>query len=1122
MKDFNKKQVIFLGILIVQLLSFLYILTTIHQIFGSIVITFLVLLSEIAVYTPIIFNKKRHFFYICWELQLFFFAFFLIVFNFERTFGVSDPNTVTIAFFAIGILIIEALLLVYIIFADRFIKQILFTLALSTTFIVFLIVAFVMSEGLPAIQENGLVPMVTGTTWQPFYSIETSESGNIQTWITPYSINITLPDDRIYLNPDTEKSIPITLKNDGGLNSTVHLSLQTQNQDIYSSLTTSNITIHPGEIKKINMSLNSPETSTTQGTITAVLTENNQEYTTDFAIITSPYGINIHPDLQYLTAGESEGLFQKSIYSVTNTGLENDTYFLTIDSPEYFKPSLSGIGINWNYTSSSAKIQLQPQETRNITLTPRIISRIDGTHQIQLHIISENHPEVNEEALLLYSYERESYLTIPEQKQFIPEDGTAAYDVLLSGFNYDIYNITIDIEQTGWSFRLDSPTETLLTDRGTASVTLNDTGHANLTLYVTAENPLTAYAEFQITVTNPGSEPTFGILPFIIGTLLTTALALFIAAPVGVGIAIFLAEFTPKKIRKILRPLYELLAGIPSVLYGLWGFLTFGPWIGSALYPLIANSLGQYIGFFSETNHMGRDILTASIILSIMVLPIIITLSEDAIRSVPKGYKEGGFALGATKWQTMRKITVPAASSGIVSSIILGTGRAIGETMAVLMIMQFAFTVPTSIFDSAGTMTTSIAALLGSTFSDTLIRHALFAIGLILFIMIFCLNIIVFMVQKTSEKKDTKPRKTNPLRSRLSSIILLFTLVSSNKTPQKNFKIVGEKAKKKRFTILQDTDKKKAKTKQRETNRPTRNNIHYNHKTFLSNIPDNIHQLKRNELIIKGILAMFAIIVTGFLFFIIGDIVIKGAPGIRPELLFQSEIGTGVEGGFANAITGSLQVVGIGIALAFPLAVGAAIYVQEYAKSNNIFTRIILFTSDTLASTPSIIFGAFGFILFVWYLDLGFSMIAGGLTLGFMVIPLMLRSSIEAIKSIPQEFREGSLALGATKWKTIVSVVIPPAIPMIISGVIISIGRAIGETAAIIFTAGYSTHIASSILRPVATLPNLIYKNYSHSTKYPILGEKVYAAALILIVIVLVLNTIARVSYIKLAKHHKE
>jgi phosphate transport system permease protein len=293
------------------------------------------------------------------------------------------------------------------------------------------------------------------------------------------------------------------------------------------------------------------------------------------------------------------------------------------------------------------------------------------------------------------------------------------------------------------------------------------------------------------------------------------------------------------------------------------------------------------------------------------------------------------------------------------------------------------------------------------------------------------------------------------------------------------------------------------------------------HTSFHELIKGKKSHAKRHQQIMILLFILSSVLVTIFLFFILQEIIVKGVLSLRLEFFLEREYGVGATGGFLNAIVGSLQLVGIALGVAAPLSIGSAIYVQEYAKRSNIFTKIILFTSDTLASTPSIVFGAFGFTFFVWYLHFGFSVIAGGLTLAIMVMPLMLRSSIEAIKSVPFEYQEGSFALGATKWQTIRHVVLPPSLPGIIGGVILSIGRAIGETAAVIFTAGYAVHVAGSLLHPVASIPNLIFKNYQFSTKYPVLGEKVYAAAFILIIIVLVLNSLARLAGYRSSKMMK-
>lgn len=222
----------------------------------------------------------------------------------------------------------------------------------------------------------------------------------------------------------------------------------------------------------------------------------------------------------------------------------------------------------------------------------------------------------------------------------------------------------------------------------------------------------------------------FGILSMIVGSLMVTLGALVVGIPFGLGGAIFLAEFSSKTIQKVLKPIIELLAGIPSVVYGFIGIVI--------LVPFIRETFGG----------PGFSVLAASIILGIMILPTIVSISYDALRTVPETYREGSYAVGATKWQTIVMVLLPAARSGIVAGIILGMGRAIGETMAVIMIAGNALKIPGSILDSVRTLTSTIALELGYAAGDH--RAALFACGSILFLVIVLLNIVAIRI--TSRK----------------------------------------------------------------------------------------------------------------------------------------------------------------------------------------------------------------------------------------------------------------------------------------------------------------------------------------------------------------------------------
>ena len=212
----------------------------------------------------------------------------------------------------------------------------------------------------------------------------------------------------------------------------------------------------------------------------------------------------------------------------------------------------------------------------------------------------------------------------------------------------------------------------------------------------------------------------FGIFPMIVGSVAVTLGAVIIGVPIAICCSIFLTEFAPAALSKLFRPAIQLLAGIPSVVYGFWGLMFIVPFIRT------------YLG------GPGLSILAGSIILGIMVLPTIISISEVSIIALPRQYKEGALALGLTHWQTIRFVILPSAKSGIVAAVILGIGRAIGETMAVIMVLGNAVAVPASILDPVRTLTTNIGIEMGYAAGEH--RQALFATGIVLFIIIMVLN----------------------------------------------------------------------------------------------------------------------------------------------------------------------------------------------------------------------------------------------------------------------------------------------------------------------------------------------------------------------------------------------
>lgn len=261
---------------------------------------------------------------------------------------------------------------------------------------------------------------------------------------------------------------------------------------------------------------------------------------------------------------------------------------------------------------------------------------------------------------------------------------------------------------------------------------------------------------------------------------------------------------------------------------------------------------------------------------------------------------------------------------------------------------------------------------------------------------------------------------------------------------------------------------------------------------------------RTNQIIAYSILLLMTIITVVVLFFIILYVFKNGFGQLSIEFLTDKTRDMGKAGGIFPSILGTLFVTVVAIIIATPLGVGSAVYLVEYTRGG-LIRRIISFGADCLAGVPSIIFGLFGFIFFVITLGLGWSILSGGLTLAVMIIPTIIRTTEEAIKSVPRSYREISYSLGGGKLDTIVKVVLPTALPGILTGVILGIGRAVGETAAVIFTAGSSLGIPTSVFSSTRTLAVHFYILAREGISMP----KAYGTATVLIIIILAVNFVA-------------
>ena len=558
-----------------------------------------------------------------------------------------------------------------------------------------------------------------------------------------------------------------------------------------------------------------------------------------------------------------------------------------------------------------------------------------------------------------------------------------------------------------------------------------------------------------------------------------------LAVPVGIACAIYISEIAPVKLRTTLKPVVELFSAIPSVVFGFVGMMVIVP----ALKVL-----------FPDQQLFSNSWLAASIVLALMAMPTIISVSEDAIHAVPRSYREASLAMGATKWESIVKVVLPAAVSGVSAAIILGIGRAIGETMAVLMLTGNAPIIPDplwNVYSLISTLTGTIALQLPEAVTGSVTQSALFELGVLLMIIVLIINMLSRHVVNSAKRRigegDGKPSLLFRMTGR-SSIIpesVSDRLSEHRSTLMRCGMLLLAFIGVWMFASLLTSDVMALVSAA----------VVVAALVGLGYVFDKVDSTSRQTVCIGGVTVVMGAVIL-MLAIIIGHILIKGIPALSIEFLTTSPAPGGRGGGIYPAIIGSLELIAGTAVIALPLGVLTGIYLNEYAKDTR-FTSIIREAIDLLNGTPSIVFGMFGMVLFVTAMGFGYSLLAGWITLAFMILPVIIRTTEEALKSVPKDLREASRAMGATKWRTIYKVVLPAAMGGVVTGAILSIGRAAGETAPIMLTAAVISqpHLAGSILDPVMALPLHLYHL---AMDLPGTTELQYGTATVLLIIMLV------------------
>jgi phosphate ABC transporter permease protein PstC/phosphate ABC transporter permease subunit PstA len=1059
MIDENRKLTYLLSL---QILSFVLLLFYSVGMDHTLITTIFLFAFEIGLLVRI--KKGLSLFVLLWQAQLFLVAFVGIIFypsNFLNMYPIATSLQIALAS---AILFIELVILFLYRFKKNGVVWILKGSTVSLIVVVLLVLFIVVNEGLPGFIENNPTKMLTTTDFDPYAQPGSSLSElNLSARIDPYDFTFQSLYSTFYMAPNSNSSFNLTISNIGALNDS-YLVTYSGSSGLDINLSSQELQLDRGESGGIEVSIKSTDLGSSALNFMASDTAGIQKECT-IAIIVSTNGFNFMAEsttINILNQGSSNTIVPLGI---ENAGKSTDSCVLRISAPSGLTPSLELP--DWSYTNHSATISLDAGELLNFGFEPLQLTMVDASYHVTLTASSpsDNQTIATLNLTLVMTNSKVISAVTPGPIPLSPGNTTSWK---ISVYQY-VNKMQLDIPVVPRGLSIEAFTN------GTTEVPINNgliisNGNGSATqieLRISATNDsLSDNSSFELVMTAPGTPVQFGILGFIAGSVITTVIALIVAVPLAIACAIFLSEYCPKTIQRVIKPIMEILAGIPSVIFGLWGALTFGPFLAGTLYPLISSTLGAVIPFFhGNTGSSGRSLMTASMVLGIMIFPIIMSLSYEAIVAVPSDLKEGSVSLGATKWQTVKRITLKKARQGILGSIILGTGRALGETMAVLMILGFTSAIPSNVFDSAGTMTSAIATSLGGAFATPQARHGLFAIALLLFIFVLILNVILILVTKEGFWHRRRNGKSI-LKEKMTCIKNCFSKLAPS-----------------------------AKTDKSTEGASNEENL------FL---PSNV--LKRRDRIATMGLYIAATIMLIIVAYIISDIIVRGGLAFNSSYLTETQL----NGGFLNAITGSLMLVGVALAVAVPLTVLAAIYVREYALPDSLLSRATYVSVSTLSSTPSIIFGAFGFIFFILYLGFGYSLLSAGLTLAFMILPLLFISNMDALRNVPDSHREASYALGVSKWDTISGVVLPASVPAIASGIFIGIGRAIGETAAVLFTAGFLIDITTSLVEPVSSMPVYIFNLYDGSAGNPVLMQKVYAAAFILIVMVIALNLIGK------------
>jgi phosphate transport system permease protein len=565
----------------------------------------------------------------------------------------------------------------------------------------------------------------------------------------------------------------------------------------------------------------------------------------------------------------------------------------------------------------------------------------------------------------------------------------------------------------------------------------------------------------------------FGAAPAVVGTLLTSALALLFAVPVALGVALFSSEFAPRWLRTPLSYFVDLGAAIPSIVYGFWALVVLKPVMESTVEPGLSHTTGGRLLFSGLP--IGLDLLTASVILGIMVIPTISAFSREALHSVSGQQREAALSLGATRWEATRMVVLGPALPGLAGAVVLGLGRAIGETIAVALVVGGGSALPTSLFSQGETIPSALAN--GLTDSFGLQLSALYELCLVLLAISVAVNLGArLLLRKYDPSRSTGGARTSPHRTRAPTVGPPSTAGPGAVELLPFWPNVMARQAARRF---------------------------------------------RRRLVYALVVALVvgAVIIAAYpLASLVKTAVVNGGGAVVRPSFYTAEppAACGVNqsscpiGGIGPAIEGTFVLLALASMVGLPVGLLTGIYLAEYRRAR--LRRAVGLAVDVLVGVPSILIGAFVFALFLRFDELDArTALAGGAALGLLMTPIVARATETALGTVPGAVRDSALALGFPRHRVTTRVVIGSCRSALVTGSLLAIMRAGGEAAAVIVTAGSSQYWLPGLRSPTAALAPFIYYALT-SNASPNLTTDAWGAALVLLLIMAAISLAARLA----------